>query len=149
MLSYINFCFLFCNLSSNDIIYLTRASLPLTSSRGWSRYIDIQRLVNIFSDRNSSTGCFVTLRFPFSFFFFLLAEIRSGNRDSLSSKRKIKDISYGWGKNFALIRWSNRDLRFLLLRWKIFKKKKFLQDLLTQFLYRLSTNSSAIPMIVN
>lgn len=147
MLLYINFCFYFDtrNLSSNDIIYLTRVSLPLTSSRrGWSRYIDIQRLVNIFSDRNSSTGCFVTLRFPF--FFFLLAEIRSGNRGSFHRREDQR--------HFVRMREKFRvnsliESLFLLLRWK----KKSTRILLTiywpNFLYRLSTNSSAIPVIVN
>lgn len=147
MLLYINFCFYFDtrNLSSNDIIYLTRVSLPLTSSRrGWSRYIDIQRLVNIFSDRNSSTGCFVTLRFPF--FFFLLAEIRSGNRGSFHRREDQR--------HFVRMREKFRvnsliESPFLLLRWK----KKSTRILLTiywpNFLYRLSTNSSAIPVIVN
>lgn len=147
MLLYINFSFYFDtrNLSSNDIIYLTRVSLPLTSSRrGWSRYIDIQRLVNIFSDRNSSTGCFVTLRFPF--FFFLLAEIRSGNRGSFHRREDQR--------HFVRMREKFRvnsliESLFLLLRWK----KKSTRILLTiywpNFLYRLSTNSSAIPVIVN
>lgn len=147
MLLYINFCFYFDtrNLSSNDIIYLTRVSLPLTSSRrGWSRYIDIQRLVNIFSDRNSSTGCFVTLRFPFFFFYWprYVPEIGVPFIEG-----KIKDILCGWGKNFALIHWSNRHF------FSFDGKKKSTRILLTiywpNFLYRLSTNSSAIPVIVN
>lgn len=113
MLLYINFCFYFDtrNLSSNDIIYLTRVSLPLTSSRrGWSRYIDIQRLVNIFSDRNSSTGCFVTLRFPFFFFFYWPRYVPEIGVPFIEGK--IKDILCGWGKNFALIHWSNRHFSF-------------------------------------
>lgn len=123
MLLYINFCFYFDtrNLSSNDIIYLTRVSLPLTSSRrGWSRYIDIQRLVNIFSDRNSSTGCFVTLRFPF---FFLLAEIRSGNRGSFhrrEDQRHFVRMREKFRVNsliespFLLLRWKKKSTRILL-----------------------------------
>lgn len=147
MLLYINFCFYFDtrNLSSNDIIYLTRVSLPLTSSRrGWSRYIDIQRLVNIFSDRNSSTGCFVTLWFPFFFFYWprYVPEIGVPFIEG-----KIKDILCGWGKKFRVN--SLIESPFLLLRWK----KKSTRILLTiywpNFLYRLSTNSSAIPVIVN
>lgn len=143
MLLYINFCFYFDtrNLSSNDIIYLTRVSLPLTSSRrGWSRYIDIQRLVNIFSDRNSSTGCFVTLRFPF--FFFLLAEIRSGNRGSFHRREDQR--------HFVRMREKFRvnsliESPFLLLRWKKKIDSNSPHDLLTQFslpiIHKLICNS--------
>lgn len=119
------------------MIYLTRASLPLTSSRGWSRYIDIQRLVNIFSDRNSSTGCFVTLRFPFFFFYYWSRYVPEIGVPFIEGK--IKDIvCKDEGENFALIHRTDRDPQICSPWMKKMLEKKIdsnsLHDLLTQFL---------------